>query len=219
MHVILLPLTLLACVEPDADDPTADTGTTDTGPNDDSAQDSAADSGDAPAPLDRDADGATEDVDCDDRDAAVFPGATEIWNELDDDCDGVADADGAWSGTLDVSASAVYEGRRYDYRLACPFQGTRADGRFDFTATCAPDPDDATAQRLLGATLVATPEDPRVSGERWSDSVTFTSSNGWDSRGEGSVVWSGFDGAAVDLSLSGVSLTARETGTITRAAR
>lgn len=215
---MLLLFALLACVAPDPSDDTADSAD-DFGTPDDSAQDSADDSGDAPAPLDRDADGATEDVDCDDRDADVHPGATEVWNEVDDDCDGVADADGAWSGTLAVMASAVYEGRRYDYRLACPFAGTRGDGRFNFTVTCAPDPEDATAQLLLGATLVAAPDDARATAERWDGDVIFTSSNGWDSRGDGAVVWSSFDGAAVDVRLSGVSLAAQGTGTIARGAR
>jgi len=42
-------------------------------------------------PVDGDGDGVTDDLDCDDTDPAVFPGAAEICNGLDDNCSGVAD--------------------------------------------------------------------------------------------------------------------------------
>jgi hypothetical protein len=67
---MLLLLALLACV-PQASDPK------DTGPED----------------LDRDDDGYEKDVDCDDRDPAVHPDATERCDDadVDEDCNGVAD--------------------------------------------------------------------------------------------------------------------------------
>jgi len=46
------------------------------------------------APVDRDADGVPEGVDCDDHDPYVFPGAMERCNGRDDDCDGVVDGEG-----------------------------------------------------------------------------------------------------------------------------
>ena len=42
-------------------------------------------------PQDNDNDGFTDDVDCDDADATIFPGATEIADGLDNDCDGFVD--------------------------------------------------------------------------------------------------------------------------------
>ena len=41
--------------------------------------------------LDLDGDGYTEEVDCDDTNAVVFPGATEICDDIDNNCDGVID--------------------------------------------------------------------------------------------------------------------------------
>lgn len=40
-----------------------------------------------PAPVDSDNDGFLDDVDCDDTDADVFPGATEVCDGVDQDCD------------------------------------------------------------------------------------------------------------------------------------
>lgn len=54
---------------------------------------------DAPVELCGAADGYVEELgDCDDTDAAVYPGATELCNGVDDDCTGVAD-DGLPLGT------------------------------------------------------------------------------------------------------------------------
>jgi hypothetical protein len=58
------------------------------------------DTGEDTTPVDADGDGASAELDCDDDNAAMYPGATEICDELDNDCDGEtdegydADADG-----------------------------------------------------------------------------------------------------------------------------
>lgn len=48
----------------------------------------------SPSPVDLDGDGWTSELDCDDGNPAVYPGAVERCNDIDDDCDGrVDDAD------------------------------------------------------------------------------------------------------------------------------
>ena len=42
---------------------------------------------------DDDGDGFGDDIDCDDTDAAAYPGATEQWDDIDNDCDGQIDED------------------------------------------------------------------------------------------------------------------------------
>ena len=50
--------------------------------------------GDADTPIEaceQPTDAVDDDQDCDDTDEAVFPGAVEVCNEVDDDCDGTTD--------------------------------------------------------------------------------------------------------------------------------
>ncbi len=94
-------LLVLACVHPDPKDSSApatvDTDITPT-PTDstdptDTGTDTNTDTVTVPPDPDADTDGYPASLDCDDTNAAVYPGAAEVCNGVDDDCDGLADED------------------------------------------------------------------------------------------------------------------------------
>ena len=169
-----------------------------------------ADSADsAVPPRDDDADGyvRVEDGgdDCDDTRADVHPNATEVWNVVDDDCDGRIDADGHYDGEAALSASAIFEGNVHSFALACPASLDRQQGALELTVLCSPDKSDDWAMLLLGGTLTLSVSDA-VDGPQWSGHVEVVSSNGWDTRAQGTLDWVDFDTVDLAASLDAVSL-------------
>lgn len=79
--LLLLALAALACKGGDDTSP-AGSGADGTDPGPDTG-----------APVDADQDGYTADEDCDDTRSDINPGAEEVCNDLDDDCDGEIDED------------------------------------------------------------------------------------------------------------------------------
>jgi hypothetical protein len=106
--------------------------------------------------YDRDGDGYSDENDCDDNDAAVNPGASEICNGIDDDCDGLID-----EGVSEVPYFADADGDGYgdpnDSVEACG----APSGYVDDNTDC----DDADANVNPGATEVPNEIDDDCDGE------------------------------------------------------
>ena len=73
-------------------------------------QPAASDTDTAKAPVDADGDGSRAGEDCDDLDATVFPGAAEVCDGHDDDCDGEVDEDVELSGWPDLDTDGFGAG-------------------------------------------------------------------------------------------------------------
>ena len=87
-------LFVVACGDKDTSSDSAaatDDSTASTDDSTASADDSSATDDSAEEEVDLDEDGFNEDEDCNDSDPAVFPGAEEACNEIDDDCDDSVD--------------------------------------------------------------------------------------------------------------------------------
>lgn len=69
--------------------------------------------------TDADADGHAQAEDCDDTDAAVFPGATEVCNGVDDDCDQLTDEEAVDASPWYRDADLDGYGNPADLVLAC----------------------------------------------------------------------------------------------------
>ncbi len=72
--------------------------------------------------IDSDEDGFCDDLDCNDSDASIFPGAIETCNNADDDCDGIADLGSTVSWTGNANNNLWSESTNWDQNivpLAC----------------------------------------------------------------------------------------------------
>jgi len=147
----------------------SDKGTTDSG-----------DPGTTAPATDQDGDGYADTEDCDDADATVHPGATEVCNGVDDDCDAlIDDADDSLS---DPSAALAYtdadgdgHGDPANATLHC---ATPADG-----VTNGDDCDDADADTFPGAAVL----------DSTSDCMTDADGDGYGSDAPASGVTAGTD--------------------------
>jgi len=93
--------------------------------------------------VDADGDGATAAVDCDDADPSVHPGAVELCNEVDDNCDGLVDETGLDGSTFYKDTDGDGFGDESASQLAC----SAPDGFVSESGDC----DDAQASVFPGA--------------------------------------------------------------------
>jgi hypothetical protein len=182
--------------------PAVDTDPTDT--TDTTVHDTDVDT-DVPI-VDIDADGSKSDVDCDDYDPAIHPGAAETWNSTDDDCDGVVDGDGTFTGTATIDTTAIYEGNPYSWTLSCPTTLVRKDLWFTFAVVCTSDQGDARMVQLLGDVMEIHEVDNIASQDHFSGAVRVSSTDGWDADGSGTLKWVSFGTTDLNFSLDTRSL-------------
>ena len=77
------------------------------------------DSGPDPSSVDEDADGSVFADDCNDDDATIYPGAAELCNSIDDDCDGTVDEDATDAATFYRDADGDGYGSSTDTVTGC----------------------------------------------------------------------------------------------------
>lgn len=173
----MVTLLLLACTgagHPDADTGSPDSEASDTGDDSDtgtdseteSDSDSGADSDTGsdtdtegetdtgpPPPVDEDGDGYLSDVDCDDGNPSIHPGATDICDGVDQDCDGDPQGAGSCGDWLrvDEAQAGAWQGEAEDDELIAK-TFTSGDGGADSRSLVvrADGPPDAHSDRVKG---------------------------------------------------------------------
>lgn len=150
---------------------------------------------------DYDADGHTSETDCDDYDPAIFPGADEVWDFEDNDCDGRVDANGRYGGTAVIRYEVVYEGQRRVWDLGCSGTLERSTNQIKMDVVCeTTDLNNALALQVLGAEVRVSEVDNVASENTWGGEVSVVSSAGWQTDGDGSLVWVSFKRAKGSVS-------------------
>ncbi len=123
----LLGTVLFGCGDKSADDTSTPSGASDTGTDDTDDTDDTGDSGEV-LPVDADADGFDETEDCDDSNDAVYPGADELCDEVDNDCDKEIDEDPIDGTTFYTDSDGDGFGDETATHIACsPPEGTVED--------------------------------------------------------------------------------------------
>ena len=150
---------------------------------------------------DRDQDGYPEDEDCNDYDDSVYPGASEEWNAVDDDCNGRIDADGNYLGDVDLVGQVIIEGVAYGFDLVCPASLVRDSAAFELMVECRPQ--DSATVGYLGEEMDLAASDSGISGAAWSGRSELSSSQGWSTQiVDISLLWSEFSQVAVEANMS-----------------
>jgi hypothetical protein len=145
-------------------------------------------------PDDVDSDGFTEeDGDCDDWDPAVYPGATEIWNGLDDDCNGWVDQDGRHGGTTTFQSVGIYQSQAYSFSDNCSGTLIRDSGIAVLDVLCDIDTGQEQSLLLLGEQVNIHAEATVFGDESWSGTGIIEGTGGdleWDTTIDLTLEWS-----------------------------
>ena len=145
---------------------------------------------------DIDQDGFTEEEDCDDWNPNIYPGALEILNNEDDDCDGFIDGDGEYSGSVDLNAIAIYQGEPYFFAQECGGSARRVQGQVELSINCSIDQTQERADMLLGGTLLIQSNENFIFEDSAQLRAEFESVEGemeWNAIGEANLNWSSFE--------------------------
>jgi len=170
---------------------------------------------------DIDGDGFTADVDCDDWDPAIHPDATEVLDYIDNNCDGVIDFDGVFSGVMTVEAVAIYEGNPYSFSQNCQAILDRDRGFANIATNCTIDLSQENADILLGEELFCDAETTALHEAQWQTQAVVRSSSGWDTAASLVASWSDLadnqgEEVTIQVSLESFSLDLEMFGTLKR---
>ena len=145
---------------------------------------------------DIDQDGFLEDVDCDDWNPNIFPGAVELLNDKDDDCDGYVDADGVHVGELSLEAVAIYQGQAYSFTQTCTGFVGRIVGQVAMKLQCEIDQSQERADQLLGQIIEVDSSENFIFENEGDAPAIFVSTGGeteWDANGSVNWTWSNWE--------------------------
>jgi len=126
--------------------------------------------------TDIDGDGYADDVDCDDSDADVYPGAEELCNGIDDDCNGEIDEDAEDATTWYADVDADGFGDPDSSQTVCE----QAEGWVEDATDC----DDTSAESFPGADELCDELDNDCDGDIDEDAVDADTLYG-DEDGDG----------------------------------
>ena len=128
-----------------------------------------------PVALDADGDGHSSDVDCDDADPASYPGAEEVCDGADNDCDGDVDEDGGSAWYADSDGDGYGDAGEVVFACAQP------TGAVDDASDC----DDGDAEVHPGADELCDGIDNDCDDETDEDDAVDASTWYADSDGDG----------------------------------